>query len=87
MKHAIYQMDIVPGDPESNRKHVKEWLIKQVKEDKPDIVVLPEMWTTAYTLDQLDQIADLDGEPTRSFLKELAKGIRCILLADHLRIK
>lgn len=73
MKHAIYQMDIVPGDPESNRKHVKEWLIKQVKEDKPDIVVLPEMWTTAYTLDQLDRIADLDGEPTRSFLKELAK--------------
>lgn len=73
MKHAIYQMDIVPGDPESNRRRVEAWLINQVKEDKPDIVVLPEMWTTAYTLDQLDQIADLDGEPTRSFLKELAK--------------
>ena len=73
MKHAIYQMDIVPGDPESNRRSVKAWLENQVKEDKPDIVVLPEMWTTAYTLDQLDQIADLDGEPTRSFLKELAK--------------
>ncbi|MFD1416504.1 carbon-nitrogen family hydrolase [Oceanobacillus jeddahense] len=73
MKHAIYQMDIIPGDPENNRKRVKEWLEKQVKEEKPDIVVLPEMWTTAYTLDQLDHIADLDGEPTRSFLKELAK--------------
>lgn len=76
MKHAIYQMDIVPGDPESNRRRVEAWLINQVKEDKPDIVVLPEMWTTAYTLDQLDQIADLDGEPTRSFLKELAKTYR-----------
>lgn len=76
MKHAIYQMDIVPGDPESNRRRVEAWLINQVKEDKHDIVVLPEMWTTAYTLDQLDQIADLDGEPTRSFLKELAKTYR-----------
>ncbi|WP_152656990.1 carbon-nitrogen family hydrolase [Oceanobacillus sp. CFH 90083] len=73
MKHAIYQMDIIPGDPESNRRRIKEWLKKQVKEDKPDMIVLPEMWTTSYTLDQLDQIADLNGEPTRGFLKELAK--------------
>lgn len=67
MKHAIYQMDIIPGDPEGNRKHIKEWLEKQVGTEKPDIIVLPEMWTTAYTLAQLEKIADLDGEPTRGF--------------------
>ncbi|MFD1064642.1 carbon-nitrogen family hydrolase [Oceanobacillus locisalsi] len=76
MKHAIYQMDIVPGDPESNRKRIKEWLATQVEQEKPDVVVLPEMWTTAYTLEQLEDIADLDGEPTRSFLKDLAKQHR-----------
>ncbi|WP_077602398.1 carbon-nitrogen family hydrolase [Oceanobacillus sojae] len=73
MKHAIYQMDIIPGDPEGNRKRIKEWLEEQVEIEKPDIIVLPEMWTTAYTLAQLEKIADLDGEPTKGFLKELAK--------------
>lgn len=73
MKHAIYQMDIIPGDPEGNRKRIKEWLEEQVEIENPDIIVLPEMWTTAYTLAQLEKIADLDGEPTKGFLKELAK--------------
>lgn len=73
MKHVIYQMDIIPGDPEANRKRVQVWFEKQAELEQPDIVVLPEMWTTAYTLDQLEDLADQDGEPTRGFLKELAK--------------
>ncbi|GIO24975.1 carbon-nitrogen family hydrolase [Oceanobacillus sp. J11TS1] len=73
MKHAIYQMDIIPGDPVGNRRRVQEWLEVQAEKEQPNIVVLPEMWTTAYTLGQLDGLADRDGEPTRAFLKELAK--------------
>lgn len=41
--------------------------------EKPDTIVLPELWTTSYTLDQLQDIADNAGEPTRSFLSDLAK--------------
>ncbi|WP_221568426.1 carbon-nitrogen family hydrolase [Alkalihalobacillus sp. TS-13] len=72
MKFSLYQMDIIPGDPERNRQKVKAWIEKEVNENAPDTVVLPEMWTTAYTLDELDGLADRNGEPTCSFLMELA---------------
>ncbi|GGE21259.1 hydrolase [Marinithermofilum abyssi] len=72
MKYAVYQMDVVAGDPEQNRRKVRAWLDETVKTNKPDIVVLPEMWTTAYTLSRLDEVADRDSEPSTSFLQELA---------------
>ncbi|WP_141604473.1 carbon-nitrogen family hydrolase [Terrilactibacillus laevilacticus] len=73
MKYAIFQMDIVPGEIEKNHKKVIEWMEETVPKEQPDIVMLPEMWTTAYTLQELDKIADVDGEPTIPFLKELSK--------------
>lgn len=72
MKYSIYQMDIIAGKPDANRMKVRHWLEAEMKENKPDIVVLPEMWTTAYTLKALDKVADRDGAKTKSFLKELA---------------
>lgn len=75
MKHAIYQMDIIPGKPEENREKVREWAQKTVSAENPDILVLPEMWTTAYTLPELEGIADLNGVPTTAFLQGLAKEL------------
>ncbi|WP_373894204.1 carbon-nitrogen family hydrolase [Virgibacillus natechei] len=72
MKYAIYQMDIIAGNPEANRRKVEKWVKKTVEEEQPDIIVLPEMWTSAYTLAQLETVADVDGEPTTSFLKDIA---------------
>lgn len=73
MKYAIYQMDIIAGNPESNRERVEHWIDRTMKEERPDIMVLPEMWTTAYTLPQLEEVADQDGEPTVSFLQSQAQ--------------
>ncbi|OIJ19443.1 carbon-nitrogen hydrolase [Anaerobacillus alkalidiazotrophicus] len=73
MKISIYQMDVIAGKPELNRGKVKDWLEVTCKKEKPDVVVLPEMWTTNYTLKHLNNIADRDGEPTTSFLQHLAK--------------
>ncbi|TFB24433.1 carbon-nitrogen family hydrolase [Filobacillus milosensis] len=72
MKISTYQMNIIPGQPEQNRNKVADWIAKDCKKNQPDTIVLPEMWTTAYTLSQLDDLADLDNQPTTSFLKELA---------------
>lgn len=73
MKHAIYQMDIVAGNPAENRRRVEGWVKETAEREHPDIIVLPEMWTTAYTLPELEKYADVKGEPTASFLKELAE--------------
>ncbi|MDQ0158325.1 carbon-nitrogen family hydrolase [Alkalibacillus salilacus] len=72
MNFSVFQMDIVPGDPEANRQLLTEWIDRDVEENSPDTIVIPEMWTTAYTLPELEDIADQDGEPTISFLKDLA---------------
>jgi len=72
MRVAIYQMDIIPGDVRANHTRVQKWMEDEVKGRNYDIVVLPEMWTTAYTLPQLDEVADQEGEPTTSFLQKLA---------------
>ncbi|MGO4890238.1 carbon-nitrogen family hydrolase [Anaerobacillus sp. MEB173] len=72
MKISVYQMDIVAGNPEENRKKVKAWAEKVVKEENSDTLVLPEMWTTAYTLEDLKTIADDEKQVTIDFLSGLA---------------
>src|SRR5699024_11794604 len=73
MKYAIYQMDVVTADPEANREKIHDWVNERVKQDKPDMIVLPEMWNTGYALAELENTADKDAEPTISFLSDLAK--------------
>ncbi len=38
-----------------------------------DVVVLPELWTTGYDLTRLTDIADENGEDTKTFLSSLAR--------------
>src|SRR5690625_5895382 len=66
-------MDVVTADPEANREKIHDWINERVKQDKPDMVVLPEMWNTGYALAELQKTADKDAEPTISFLSDLAK--------------
>lgn len=73
MKYAIYQMNVVSGNPDANREKVRNWVEDIIHEDTPDTIVLPEMWNTGYALDQLEHAADRDAEPTSSFLSDLAK--------------
>lgn len=73
LKISICQIEVVGGNPDRNRKHVLKWVQKTVENDGPDIIVLPEMWTTGYALPELKKIADIDGEPTTTFLRNLAK--------------
>ncbi len=71
MKLALVQTDIVLGNPEKNQENI----IKQVKKaavNKPDVIVLPEMWNTGLALEELESLADRFGKPSASMLGELA---------------
>lgn len=65
-------MDIAFGDPIKNYQHAEN-LIETAMEAKPDIIVLPELWTTGYDLTRLDIIADRNAEKTINFLKDTAR--------------
>lgn len=72
MKFALLQMDIKFGDPDTNYEKAKH-LINQAVQQSPDVIVLPELWTTGYDLDRLDTIADPEGKRAKDFFSALAK--------------
>ncbi|WP_433957662.1 carbon-nitrogen family hydrolase [Cytobacillus horneckiae] len=73
MKVACLQMDISFGKPSENYKAVEDFIHEVCQsEAKPDIIVLPEMWTTGYDLTNLNHSADHEGIETVEFLKQLA---------------
>ncbi|PLR97503.1 carbon-nitrogen family hydrolase [Bacillus sp. T33-2] len=72
LKIACLQMDIAFGQPVKNYV-AAEALIKKASESNPDIVVLPELWTTGYDLANLGGTADENAQETISFLASAAK--------------
>jgi len=72
MRVAVIQMDIQLGDPAANRARVAQRVREAAQ--GADLVVLPELWTTGYVLPDLaGNLADRNGEPTGSFLSNLAR--------------
>ncbi|CQR48329.1 2-oxoglutaramate amidase [Paraliobacillus sp. PM-2] len=71
LRIALLQTDIVFGDPEGNKKKMEQYF-KYINSDV-DIVVLPELWTTGYDLNRLDEIADTNAQDSIAFLTQLAK--------------
>ncbi|MCK0472437.1 carbon-nitrogen family hydrolase [Halalkalibacter sp. APA_J-10(15)] len=87
MKVAIYQMDIIAGEIEQNRQKVANWAEEVCKEDSVDLLVLPEMWTTAYTLPQLQQLIDENNDEMEFFLAGLAQKYEVNVIAGSIVVK
>lgn len=71
LKIACLQMDIAFGNPDANYEKAQQ-LIEKSMLQKPDVLVLPELWTTGYDLTRLDEIADAGCSQTLKFLKDAA---------------
>ena len=72
MRVSCIQMDINFGNVEENFQKA-ERLIESAMTEKPDLLVLPELWTTGYDLTRLDEIADKEAKKSIEFLQKLAK--------------
>lgn len=72
MKISVYQMELIPGNPVENQRKVQAWIEQVSENEKPDCIVLPEMWTTSYTLENIHEYADDHGKTTIPFLQNLA---------------
>lgn len=71
MKIAAAQMSLRLGDVEHNYKQVEDW-IRNAAQERPDIIVLPEMWNTSFYPDNIRELADENGRRTQAFLSESA---------------
>lgn len=79
LKTALIQMDITSGEPDSNRVTAEE-RIRRAANDGAAVVILPEMWTTAYSLHNISEIADRGGVPTAELLSRLAMELGICLI-------
>lgn len=71
---SVFQMDIALGDKKANMAAVRARLEKAcTAAPKPDIIVLPELWSTGYVLEKAPQLASEGGQEEAAFLGSLAR--------------
>ncbi|KMK75349.1 nitrilase [Alkalihalobacillus pseudalcaliphilus] len=81
-------MEVIPANPQANRERVEKWVVDELnKNEKPDILVLPEMWTTGYRLEALKEIADTPNGVTYQFLSRLAKSYGVHIIGGSIAVK
>ncbi|AWB44948.1 carbon-nitrogen hydrolase [Paenibacillus sp. CAA11] len=85
---ALIQADIALGEPERNRGHLYDLMKKAAQaENKPDVLVLPEMWNTGYALAQIQDLADPGGQNSRAWLRDFAREHDVHLVAGSIAEK
>jgi len=80
---ALCQMDVRLGDPEANRLEAGRRL-SQARAAGATVAVLPELWTTAYALDRLDDLAEPPAGPTFTWLRDQARTLGIHLVAGSI---
>lgn len=87
LKIAIFQMDIIWEDPQANCRKLEQWINAEAAE--ADLVVLPEMFATGFSMNPASIAQPMDGDIVTS-LKALAISsgkaiITSVAIEDHIR--
>lgn len=86
MKVSLVQFDVRDGQPQLNKEKVQE-LLQEALAENPDVLVLPELWNTGYALDELEEIADENGEDSIAWLSQFAREHQVALVAGSVAVK
>ena len=88
IKLALLQMDITIGKPDINFAKCADMLEKAVSVDnKPDLIMFPEMWNTGYALEQIHELADPQGARTKEFISEFCQKHQVNIIAGSIAEK
>jgi len=79
LKVAAIQMEVVSGEPRKNMVRA-EALLNQAAEQGAQAALLPELWTTGYSLERFRQIAEECAELTLHFLRETARRLNMAII-------
>jgi len=69
LKLSIFQTALQWHQPEANRAHFEELIL--ALDEPTDVIVLPEMFSTGFTMDAENQAETMDGE-TVAWMREMA---------------
>ena len=74
MKIAILQMEVIVEDMEANIAQLKQQLEQLAQDGMPDVLVLPELWTTGFYPTPIADYADEEGAQIKDILSRLARN-------------
>jgi predicted amidohydrolase len=78
MKIAMVQMNVVSGNIEQNRRHGVE--LTRLAAETADVIVLPELWTSGYSLRQVAAFAETEAGPTLQGLLAIARNKAVVII-------
>ena len=85
MKIALLQLAVLEKNKEANVAHGLQ-LARQYAPDH-DLVVLPEVWTTGYSLGHLDTEAETEDSPVLAELQKIAAESCCAIVAGSVPMR
>ncbi len=83
---SLGQMHLHLGEPERNFERVRAWTLEAARRGS-QLVVFPELWPTAYDLENWDKHADRLGEGMFARLSTLAREQRLALASSLLEVR
>lgn len=84
MKVSILQMEVKIGDIEANMRTVEEGVAVIVREQAPDVVVLPELWNTGFVPKVAAGLAAGQRERLCPWMAELAMRHNIVLVGGSI---
>ena len=84
MKIALVQMEIKEKNCAGNTDHGLQLLEEAAKQS--DLVILPEIWTTGYSLGHLKEEAVTLDSPLIQRIRDIARNYHCSLLPGSLPV-
>ena len=86
MKISCVQMDmklaLSQADLDFNFAHAEEMVRKTIRQEKPDVVVLPETWNIGFfPKENLEGMCDAEGSRTKELMSRLAKEYKTNIVA------
>ena len=76
MKIALLQLEVLEKNKAANVAHGLQLAAEAAQ--KHDLLVLPEVWTTGYSLGHLEQEAETPASPVLAQLAEIARNEQCL---------
>ena len=69
MRVCVMQMDVVKGGRETNYETVRRLTEEAMRAARPpEVIVLPELWSTGYARESAGELASPMGEEEAAFL-------------------
>ena len=84
MRVCALQMDIAKGDRAANHATVRRLVTEAVSLCSPDVIVLPELWSTGYALEQAKELAQQHTQAAIAALDGIPNNDILVGLANHL---